>query len=395
MPPGTSARYMPGLDGLRGVAILLVMACHAGWLRGGYLGVDLFFVLSGFLITSLLFEEHGRTGSIHLGRFWARRLLRLYPPLLIVVSATWIFARVIEPSFASTISGRQVSAILFYYANIPLAFGLFGIGSLQHCWSLAIEEHFYILWPPVCALLLRRSVRPRTVLLALVSTALAIAMWRLWLVDQGVGFARVYFATDTRTDGLLIGCALGVAAHLGRLPGGRKAATAFWFGLVAFAAMVVAGSAAPYSETTLTMGRGGFLVAALGAASMLPLLAAAQSGGSRVERVFTSRPLVWTGKISYGLYLVHLPVLVYGKRLFEGTDSGAAEPWTMHALRLALCGVAVGIAAGIYYAVDRPVARWRRELRARRPDRSASSPAAAIARSGRSPASAAPHGSRR
>src|SRR5262245_51790762 len=158
VPPGAFG-YHPALDGLRGVAILAVMIYHSGLGRGGYLGVDVFFALSGFLITTLLCDEYAATGTIAFRKFYARRALRLLPALVVFV-AVWlaVLYATLEPRFWAFVTGFGL-AVLFYVANwvgiwvLPL--GVFG-----HTWSLAIEEQFYVLWPLVILAVVRLCVRP-------------------------------------------------------------------------------------------------------------------------------------------------------------------------------------------------------------------------------------------
>ena len=163
---GPKLRYMPALDGLRGIAVIGVILFHAGLLRGGFLGVDLFFVLSGFLITSLLLVEISTAGRIRLGRFWARRARRLLPPLLLVLlGVAGYSATLASPTELARIRGDSWAA-LFYYANWHALLAeqsywqMFSLPSpLAHTWSLAIEEQFYLVWPLLVLLLAKRTSR--------------------------------------------------------------------------------------------------------------------------------------------------------------------------------------------------------------------------------------------
>ncbi len=227
-----SIGHVPGLDGLRGAAVIGVLLFHAhGWLRGGYLGVDLFFVLSGFLITSILLDEHRRHGRIDLGAFWVRRFRRLMPALLSLVPAIALYAQTLAaPSELASLRADAL-ATLAYVANWRAIFAkrsywqMFTAPSpLEHTWSLAIEEQFYLVWPIVVVLLLRLG-RIRAVLAASIAAAIASCVAMNLLFVEG-NTMRVYLGTDTRGAAILIGAAL-AASGLTRAPpgGGSTAAT--------------------------------------------------------------------------------------------------------------------------------------------------------------------------
>lgn len=211
---------------MRGLAFAMVLAGHAGWplarTRAHELGVELFFVLSGFLITVLLLEEHDRDGGVALGRFYGRRLRRLLPALVVVVGATLLVA-----SWTRWLDwgGTRRGAIggLTYSSNIVRVHG-WDLGPLGHLWSLAVEEHFYLVWPAVllgAVVAARRLARPWIVLAAPVGLATACFVWRVWLVARGHGDdlnTRLYYPTDTRVLGPLAGCALAVVKVQGLPP---------------------------------------------------------------------------------------------------------------------------------------------------------------------------------
>lgn len=355
--------YLPSLDGFRGIAILLVMVYHAGWLRGGYLGVDLFFVLSGYLITRLLLHEHLHTGSIGLLRFYGRRALRLLPTLFLVVGAVWIYAHHVDPSQAHTVTQREVWAILLYYVNLPQAFQWFPVGVLRHCWSLAIEEHFYLLWPPMLVGALRLGLSLRACVGWVLALVLAVVLWRYWLAESGVVYRRIYFSTDTRADGLLLGCAAAFLGHLGRLPRGRTALVVFLLGCAVFAGTVALGSAGPLRETVIWMGLGGFFASSLGAVCLIPYLIDGGSKGSWLRRGLESPALVWVGKLSYALYLIHLPVFVYGMGYLERSGRDAEDPAVFATARLLQFALSFALAAAVYHGLEAPIANLRRRLR--------------------------------
>jgi peptidoglycan/LPS O-acetylase OafA/YrhL len=215
--PQTSWRLgrRPALDGLRGLAIVLVIACHLiDTVTGvdhpalGTAGVTVFFTLSGFLITSLLMEEHAITGRLRWGHFYGRRARRLLPALavvLVVIGSVQVAGGFTGP--------MALLPVAFYVANWFAADG-HNLGLLPHSWSLAIEEQFYLAWPVLLLICLRRSRRAVGVV-CLAGIVIAVTL-RLSLWDHGAGAQRVYFGTDTRADALLVGCALAAWAHRGR-----------------------------------------------------------------------------------------------------------------------------------------------------------------------------------
>jgi peptidoglycan/LPS O-acetylase OafA/YrhL len=282
--------YQPALDGLRGVAIALVVVSHVHWVPGGFLGVDVFFVLSGFLITTLLLEEWGRTGTIRLRAFYLRRARRLLPALLALLGILALLATAAATSGDTTIArawSTSIAACLLYMANIWRATGHPLIGPLTQMWSLAEEEQFYLVWPPILVLLLRRRVGLRGLAVGLGTAALAVMVWRAHL---GPG-NRTYFSPDTRCDPLLIGCLLGVLRYgrmLPRVPAG--------IGVLACAALAGDVAVATIDDFTDIVG---FPVAGLATATVI----AAALQGSWLTRLLSFRPLVGLGVISYSLYI--------------------------------------------------------------------------------------------
>jgi peptidoglycan/LPS O-acetylase OafA/YrhL len=306
---GTLTR-MPWLDGLRALAVAAVLAFHSGATRatGGSVGVDVFFVLSGFLITLLLVREHQSSGRLHLGRFYARRALRLWPALVLVAIGILIYANAAKNPAGNANLDTTLPGALFYVSDFQAAAGhlpLFGL--TEHTWSLSIEEHFYLLWPLLLGVLLARGVRLRTLLavtagLTLTSAALPPLLW------SGSGsLDRVYYAPDTRAQSLLIGCLLGLIVGAGALPTDpralrwiRVAGIAGGAGLIAY---VIWGSWLDSWNY-----RGGLTLVALAAVAVIAATITAPAGPA--SRVLAFGPLVALGRISYGIYLWHWPVFV-------------------------------------------------------------------------------------
>src|SRR5918992_2342578 len=214
--------YAPGLDGLRALAVIAVLLYHAelSWLPGGFLGVEVFFVISGYLITALLLTEWWQHGRVDLKRFWIRRARRLLPALYLLLAVTLAYAVLFLPGEVAGLRGDVIAA-LGYVTNWYLVLGnesyFEAIGRpslLKHLWSLAVEEQFYLLWPPVLALGLGVGAtrwRERRVLLVALAGAAASALLMALLYRPEVDPSRIYFGTDTRATGLLIGAALAFA----------------------------------------------------------------------------------------------------------------------------------------------------------------------------------------
>lgn len=338
--------YRRGLDGLRAVAVLAVMAYHldSRLLPGGFLGVELFFVLSGFLITALLLEEHDRRGGVALGRFYARRALRLFPALALVVMACSVWAIVhphYRPDRGDTLRGLPY--VLLYMAN--WASGVFhvGLGLLDHTWSLAVEEQFYLLWP--CAFLLIRLLSRRTAVAVCLGAAVAVA------VARGIGFDlmpgwRGFFYTATRLDGLLIGCGLAFARSVGlfdRVPerGARTIGVGGAAVVIGTFILVSGSSSAPYLGvlTLVDVATGAMIVAIV------------CSPRSAVALTLSAGPLVATGRISYGLYLWQTPLTV----VLLGHLGAASLPVKL----VVVWPVIFTAATASYFLVERPALRWK------------------------------------
>jgi peptidoglycan/LPS O-acetylase OafA/YrhL len=344
--PAAAVR-LGGLDGLRAVAVAAVVLFHltSGVLPGGYLGVDLFMVLSGYLITGILLDERSRTGSVRLARFWARRFRRLVPALvaLLAVVAVWVDRGFRD--LAPTVRGQGLAA-LGYVANWKLVADGVSYAALQdppspllHLWSLAVEEQFYVLWPPLVVLVLARARgrRDLLVLAALGAAASAVAM--AWWFDPATDPLRLYYGTDTRAHTFLVGALTAVLVR--RHPGAVAAPATRYLGAGALLAVVVAFRLG--SEGAWTY-RGGFLAFALVAA--IAVVAATVPGP---VRWLLDRPgLRVVGRTSYGIYLWHWPVIVLLRE--EDLGFGGAR---LLAVRLAALVAATTIS---WRLVERPAA---------------------------------------
>jgi peptidoglycan/LPS O-acetylase OafA/YrhL len=348
--------YHPALDGIRGVAVLAVMFYHFGapWDQGGFLGVDAFFVLSGFLITSLLVEERARDGRISFGAFYLRRALRLLPALAVMLLASAVVAATILPDDLRDATWRGIAWTVLYAANWQKFFSSASVGMLGHTWSLSIEEQFYLLWPPLLALLLHRGTRPRKLMLLALGLAAASAGTRALLVlGSRETTEQVYNGLHTRADSLLIGCAAALAVSCGLLPGRWPGPARLLAGVGLPLGLLLCFGKADLNATSVY--EWGFLPFACAVALLLAGLVA---GGVR-SYALESKPLVWLGARSYGLYLWHLPV----HQVFLTLKIG--DGWPTPALLAANAAATVLVAAACYQVVEKPALELKRRLRPR------------------------------
>lgn len=300
--------HRPALDGIRGLAIILVAIhhlCHIvpGLLiviSGGYLGVDLFFVLSGFLITSLLVEEHAATGGVSLSRFYIRRALRLLPAVAAALVFTVVVGLVL--GFAAIgITPIRLVSVVGYFANWIRAYEPADVWFLSHFWSLAIEEQFYLIWPVLLIALF--SIPRRAAILVVSFLAIGSAMLMAVLFLSGSTAQRIYTGSDTRAYQLLAGCLASMALHWGYLPASlnEKNRVALARASLLFLGLMFLRARDAFPSMYLG---GNVIITA--AAVMLILHVTVDR--SRLTKAFEHPILVWFGKRSYGLYVWHLPI---------------------------------------------------------------------------------------
>jgi peptidoglycan/LPS O-acetylase OafA/YrhL len=305
--------HIDALDGARGLAVAGVVLFHGGHLLGGYLGVDFFFTLSGFLITSLLLAAATRDGRIALGGFWARRARRLLPALVLLMLGIALYCFLVAtPDQLQQVRG-DAFATLGYAANWHEIFAghnyfaLFTAPSpLNHTWSLAIEEQFYVLWPLIVVGLLawsKRSIASSVLWISLLLAALSGVLMVVFYNPTNV--ARSYFGTDTRAASILFGAAL--AAWLAGHGPVRRRAPRIALEVVAVLGVIVLAIAwTRLDGTSSTLYHGGFVVCGLAAAAVIA--AAVHPTRGPVSRALSFRPLCALGLISYGVYLYHWPI---------------------------------------------------------------------------------------
>ena len=362
---GARSKGIPALDGIRAVAVALVLVEHGGipGVSGGFLGVDVFFVLSGFLITSLLLDEQGRTGRIALAGFWIRRARRLLPALIVMVLAVVAARAVFPPEATATLRDNAVAAF-FWVANwafVAQRTDYFSQGTppspLQHTWSLGVEEQYYLLWPLLLiAVVALIGARARWAVFALATAGAVGSAAAAVLMASDAGVNRVYFGTDTRAQALLVGAA--AAALLVRdwsvLTAGGTLIRTRWRRWVAGGLSVLGLAMLAALARFATGSAGDFragLLLAVAVAAVLVVAPVALDQGGFVARALAWRPLVWLGAISYGVYLWHWPIF-----LALNGERTSWSGWRLFALR---CAATFAVAAASWWLLEQPIRRWR------------------------------------
>ncbi len=350
--------YIPALDGLRTVAVVAVVLYHmnASLLPGGLMGVTIFFVLSGYLITGILIKEWNKTGSINLPHFWMNRVRRLVPAILFMVLGTTVLTALFAPDMLTRLRDDIVSALFFFsnwwfiFQDLSYFDAMGAPSPVNHFWSLAIEEQFYLVLPPVLLLLFRKRIKRRNIQIGLVVAIAVSALLMAVLYDPSGDPSRVYYGTDTRIFSLLIGSLFAFlfppARILGHGPRGftvRQRKLLGWCGLASFAGIVVfmmlVNGFSPF------LYRGGILLVSLLTAVLIVSLVFPPTP---LARLLSLGPLVWLGKISYSIYLWHYPLLV----LMNPRNFTGEVPWYLY---LGQMVVVIAVAAFSYYAIENPI----------------------------------------
>ncbi|MGE3039228.1 acyltransferase family protein [Staphylococcus aureus] len=310
-----SPRYLPGLDGLRAFAVIGIIIYHlnAQWLSGGFLGVDTFFVISGYLITSLLISEYYRTQKIDLLEFWKRRLKRLIPAVLFLICVVLTFTLIFKPELIIQMKRDAIAAIFYvsnwwYISQNVDYFNQFAIEPLKHLWSLAIEEQFYLLFPLVITFLLHRF-KPRNIIQTLFIVSL-ISLGLMIVIHFITGDnSRVYFGTDTRLQTLLLGCILAFIWPPFALKKdiSRKIVVSLdIIGISGFAVLMTLFFIVGDQDQWIY--NGGFYIISF---ATLFIIAIAVHPSSLFAKFLSMKPLLIIGKRSYSLYLWHYPIIVF------------------------------------------------------------------------------------
>ncbi|HEU4510857.1 MAG TPA: acyltransferase [Pyrinomonadaceae bacterium] len=346
--------YRPALDGLRGIAILCVLAFHThhlfkwSFLNGGNGGVDIFFVLSGFLITTILVAEWGETGAISLKAFYWRRALRLVPAFILLLVALYFLSNLLLSPVEANDTRRAMPVAFVYASDLALAFFHIRLGALQHTWSLAIEEHFYLIWPLLLVAGLKLGIGRKRLVMITLLLALASALHRAVLHQLGAPPVRTYYGFDTRADGLLIGCAMGMCVSWGmvRLSSFKP--------LLAPSLILIAVCMFATDYASPFMHLGGFTLLASATAVLIVNVVLSPSSYSRT--LLEYGPLVWIGRISYGLYLWHYII-------FKAT-SFVPVSWP---LKLSLAVAATFAVTSLsFYLIEQPIRGFNKRIYADR-----------------------------
>lgn len=345
--------YIPELDGLRGIAILDVMLFHSEvpFFKGGFIGVDIFFVLSGFLITSLLIQEYDRVGFINLKHFYMRRLLRLGPALLLLLVAfcTISFIFLSEEQAVANLVDALIA--LAYLSNWARAFDFYPPDFLGHTWSLSIEEQFYILWPIILLILLRVNRNRWHIFFFSVMVAFMSWLLRVCFTMSDVSVQRLYNGLDTRADALMVGCALGILISSGLVSGqvgGLLSKSIKYTAPVAILCFLGFSAFAEWQH-------GGMYYFGFVAVEFLAIILVLDiliNKKSIIGKILAMRWLVWVGSISYGLYLWHYPI-------YRTMFALGFYRWTVV---LAGTFVTFIIAAISFYFLERRVLKFRKSF---------------------------------
>lgn len=347
----SAIRYRPGLDGVRALAIIGVLLYHGqvSSFPGGFLGVDLFFVLSGFLITSLLLDDRARHGTVQLAQFWMRRARRLLPAAFLVILVALIVTAVWHPSELRSLRGDALASVLYVnnwhqvFAHRSYFTAFDRPSLLQHYWSLAVEEQFYLVWP--LALLAMRSWSRRRIAGVAVAGAVGSALLMAALYNPDADPSRVYYGTDTRAMPILVGVALAcVWPVLGTVRPIGRGATWLLDALGVAGLVVIVLAMCRWADYDPFVYKGGLGIVAAGAAL---LVGCAAHPATHLSRLLGRQPLVWLGQRSYGIYLWHWPVMALSR-------PGVDVQWPLWQLVPLQIGVTVVLAELSYRYVEMP-----------------------------------------
>ncbi|MBO9717061.1 MAG: acyltransferase [Pseudoxanthomonas sp.] len=337
-----------GLDGIRALAVLAVFCHHTGLVpvHGGFLGVDVFFVLSGFLITRLLITEYRDTRAIAYKKFFIRRSLRLFPALIVMLLALTVYWWVMSPPNVDI--RREVVPALLYFMNWVRAFQVYDAPLTAHTWSLSIEEQFYLVWPFLLLFVLRSRAKPVVVVSAVIA---AVVLWRWYLFTHGVQMSRIYAGFDTHMDGLMVGALLALISPQAL----RRFGSAWKLGAIYLLICLFNEEASRHASM-----HGAYLINALAAGAIIAKVASDQ--GSALVGVLSEPVLAWFGTVSYGFYLWHYPVIKV--LLYSGYDQFGAFFGNLSYPRLSMfaaCFIGSLVPTVLsWWLVEKPILSWRK-----------------------------------
>lgn len=348
------SHYMHGLDGLRtlAVSVVVVYHLHYNWAPGGLLGVGIFFVLSGYLITDILLRQWNRKQRLDLKEFWIRRAKRLLPALFSMLIVVIVWCYLLNPEQLPVIRQDSLAAVLYvsnwwYIFREASYFESFGPPSpFEHLWSLAVEEQFYLLFPLLLWLGLRWITDSKWLLAIFLGLAAISACLMAWLYQPGGDPTRVYFGTDTRAFALLIGCSLAILypSHTLQEPCSKKKRLLL-DALGTVCLLVLLGFIFGVSEYNSFLFRGGLVLVSFITAILIAVIA--QPTGS-LGKLFAWKPLKWLGERSYGIYIWHFPVIIL--------SSPASNIDGIHLSRMTLqVLITIGLAAVSYRLIENPI----------------------------------------
>ena len=349
-----TSRPIPSLDGLRAVSVLLVILSHMGLeavVPGGF-GVTVFFFLSGFLITTLMRTEYDAAGSVNLRNFWLRRALRILPPFYLVLVVCTGASLLVDPS--GTLSPAAVVAQVLHYTNYWIVRNGYGgqAPGTGVYWSLAVEEHFYVLFPWLYVALRKLRLSGRSQALLLWGICAAVLVWRCVLVGFfDVPEDRTYLATDTRLDAILFGCALAVWHN--PVVDASEYPERLWKFVLLPSAVAILLASLVYRDPGF---RETFRYSLQGLALSVVFIACIRFHNKFPFRLLNLRPMVFVGILSYSLYLVHYPLIFAVKRL--------VPDWPGMAQACLAGALSFGASWAIYRFVEKPCGRLRKKLSA-------------------------------
>lgn len=315
-PISLNTRYLPGLDGLRAIAVIAIIVYHLNpkWLSGGFIGVDTFFVISGYLITSLLLNEYQKNGKINLLKFWKKRIKRLIPAVLFLLACVCVYTLLFEPSIVKDVRHDAIAALLYvsnwwYIFRDVSYFDSFKLMPLKHLWSLAIEEQFYLIWPIFFSLFFKKGIFNKKVIFWTFIISIISVAFMMFLAQPNADNSRVYFGTDTRLQTLLLGVLLAYVWPPFRLKSNISTPLKLSIeslGIISLCSLIFFMVTVSSNDNWFYFG-GIYIISLL----TLPAIASSVHPGTLLSKALGNPVFLWIGQRSYSLYLWHYPIIVF------------------------------------------------------------------------------------